>query len=113
MDFAPIKCEFVEYTESEGSRSISQSYTMFDLTGGQDTCENTPIELEVQIGDLTSEINEWRFKHILFLFSGKGGDYNLECDVVVCDKKLSSDGADEESKCKKARVSCGGVGQIK
>lgn len=110
MDFAPMKCDFVEYNESGDP---SQSYTMFDLTVDPTSCENTPIKLQVQVGDLTSssDVNQWRFKHILFLFSGKGGDYNLVCDVVVCDKALSGDSSTDESKCKKARASCGG-GQI-
>lgn len=67
----------------------------------------------MQVGDITSssDVNQWRFKHILFLFSGKGGDYNLVCDVKVCDKALSGDSSTGESQCKKARAICGG-GQI-
>ena len=41
MDFAPMKCEFVEYNESGDP---SQSYTMFDLE--KTSCENTPIKLQ-------------------------------------------------------------------
>lgn len=85
MDFAPMKCDFVEYNESDG-----QSYTMFDLK--KTSCENTPIKLQVQVGDLTSssDVNQWRFKHILFLFSGKGGDYNLVCDLTTLLRWLTS-----------------------
>ena len=42
MDFAPMKCDFVEYNESGDP---SQSYTMFDLTVDPTSCENTPIKL--------------------------------------------------------------------
>ena len=98
MDFAPIKCVF-EDVESD------QSYQMFILGAGkpseENSCDNQAIQLNVSTGTRADNSAEWRFQHILFLFSGKGGNYNLKCDVVVCDKNSS-----EVTECQNARTVC-------
>ena len=93
MDFAPIKCVFEE-TDSD------KSYQMYELSATNseiNTCQNVAIDLAIS----AAEGPQWRFQHILFLFSGKGGNYNLKCDVVVCD--LNSV---EITECQNARNTC-------
>ena len=74
--FAPKSCEVTD--------ANSQRYTLFDHSNG---CKNADVDFSISFDQDT---NQWRFSHILFLIGNhRTSQLNLECDVVVCDKKDS------------------------
>jgi hypothetical protein len=78
MAFAPIQCTF-EDLESTASYHM---FTLNALSDEKQQCNNDIIGLHV---GYHGETVEWQFSHILFLFSGKDGHYNLKCNIAVCD----------------------------
>lgn len=94
MTYAPTKCVF------EAQNQNKDSYTMFSLDpadANENQCRNELISLDVGFDG----VREWRMSHILFLFAGEGGKYNLKCDVVVCDRFAA-----EQTICSHAQDRC-------